>query len=292
MVKRNGEQHAREPAGPADQPAPADGRGRQDQLATMKAEIDALQISALQAERPWYRQASVMIALLALFFSIATTFYSLKRTHEQDVHNAKVELRDLIQRLTAVPVRNLDLDRKYPRDPTARVQASSLLNTENIVLAKQAVDIIDEIPDDVSSVEYYAVASALAQSGDYGTTRDLYARALASAQDATDFTAAARSLGVTAFSVNDVARGRSAFEQARDVFDRFPTANLYYRTTTNINTEVSWAQAEIVTGNCPGGLDHLGRAETALAPLQDDVLIGRLRSQAAALREQADQTCG
>jgi tetratricopeptide (TPR) repeat protein len=277
MASRSDQPSPREPTRPRKRDVASEGQPLQEQLATMKAEIDALQISTAEPAKPWYRQASVLIASLALFFSFGTTFYSLKRTQEQDIHNSKVELRDLIQRLTAIPVRNLDLDRKYPKDAGARVQASSLLNTENTVLAKQAVDVIDQIPDEVSAVEFIAVASALALSGDYDRTRELYSRALDTSDDATDFSNAARSLGVTAFSLGDVRGGRTAFQQALDVFDRFPTSNSYFRTITHITTEVTWAQAELFTQSCPEGLAHLSRAESALSSVGEDLLGQRFK---------------
>jgi tetratricopeptide (TPR) repeat protein len=233
----------------------------------------------------------VLIASLALFFSFGTTFYSLKRTQEQDIHNSKVELRDLIQRLTAIPVRNLDLDQKYLKDAGARAQASALLSTENIVLAKQAVDVIDQIPNEVSAVEFLAVASALSKSGDYGQTRELYSRALETSDDATDFSNAARSLGVTAFDLGDVRGGRTAFQQALDVFDRFPSSNSYFRTVTSSTTELFWAQEELSAQNCSQGLAHLSRGERALSSLGEDLLAQRLQAQADALRRQANDTC-
>jgi len=257
----------------------------------MKAEIDSLQISAADATKPWYRQASVLIAFLALIFSAGTTFYSVRRTHDQDVHNAKIELRDLIQRLTSFPIRNLDLDQKYPTDTAARAQASSLLNTENIVLAKQAVDVINEIPDEVTSVEYFAVASSLAFSGDYGQTSEFYKRALDSADDALDFSTAARSLGLAAFSRGDVHKGRAAFEQALNVFDRFPTASSVFRANTLITTEMAWSSSELSARNCSGALEHLKRAEGLLPPLGDGLLGRRLRGQTEDLRRRMEVAC-
>lgn len=105
----------------------------------------------------------------------------------------------------------MDLDKKYKDDSYALIQAGSALNTEAIVLAKQAVDIVDQIPDEVSATEYYAVATALAQAGEYGRTLGLYERALDTSEDVNDFTGAARALGATAFTVGDAPAGRDAF---------------------------------------------------------------------------------
>ena len=157
-------------------------------LKTMKAEIDALQISLAERSKPWYRQSSMIISCVALLFSFGTTFYSDQRTRRADVHNAKIELGQLIQRLSTIPQRGIDLDIKYAKNPNAQSRASSTLNTERIVLAKQALDIMDDIPDHVSATEYYAVATAFASGGAVShRTLELFQRALEVAKDANDW---------------------------------------------------------------------------------------------------------
>jgi tetratricopeptide (TPR) repeat protein len=282
----------REPAPRREGENPSDSPPPRDDLATMKAEIDALQISAAEKTKPWYLQASVLIALLALVFSLGTTYYSYKRTHQQDVHNAKVELRGLIQRLTALPVQNLDLDKKYKDDSYALIQAGSFLNTEAIVLAKQAVDIVDQIPDEVSATEYYAVATVLAQAGEYGRTLGLYERALDTSEDINDFTGAARALGATAFTVGDATAGRDAFHRALDAFKRFPTKNVYFRDLTNSYTELAWARAEVLTKHCAESAEHLNRATAMLSALdKEDMVVRRYSAELAATQQQARKIC-
>jgi hypothetical protein len=85
----------------------------QAQLAMMKGEIDALQVTVAETTKPWYKQASILIAALALLFSFGTTYYSAEQTRKADIHNAKVELRELIQQLTELPQRNVNLNSKY-----------------------------------------------------------------------------------------------------------------------------------------------------------------------------------
>ncbi|HEY6709570.1 MAG TPA: hypothetical protein VJB61_18495, partial [Actinomycetota bacterium] len=100
----------------------------QAQLAMMKREIDALQITVAETTRPWWKQASILIAALALLFSFGTTYYSAEQTRKADIHNAKVELRELIQQLTELPQRNVDLNSKYADNPSALLVASGLIN--------------------------------------------------------------------------------------------------------------------------------------------------------------------
>jgi hypothetical protein len=64
----------------------------QAQLAMMKGEIDALQVTVAETTKPWYKQASILIAALALLFSFGTTYYSAEQTRKADIHNAKEEV--------------------------------------------------------------------------------------------------------------------------------------------------------------------------------------------------------
>jgi tetratricopeptide (TPR) repeat protein len=262
-------------------------------LKTMKAEIDALQIAMSEGSKPWYRQPSVLIACIALVFSFSTTFYANRRAHKEDVHNAKVELRELIQRLTAIPQRNVDLDVKYAKDPNALVRAGSLLNTEQIVLAKQALDIIDEIPNEVSATEYYAVATALSIAGTYDRTLGLFQRAFEVAQDANDWLAAARSLGTAGFAQGDLKRGRAGYQQALNVFERFPNRNKAYVERTNAYTEMFWASSEVSAKQCNEAKRHASQA----AQLDKDAISlagapdGRFSSEFRVLNRTLSSRC-
>jgi tetratricopeptide (TPR) repeat protein len=263
----------------------------QAQLAMMKREIDALQITVAETTRPWYKQASILIAALALLFSFGTTYYSAEQTRKADIHNAKVELRELIQQLTELPQRNVDLNSKYADNPSALLVASGLINTQQIVLAKQAVDIIDDIPEEVSSTEYFAVANALAVSGSYDRTVEFYRHSLEKARDANDWTSASRSLGQAAFAAGDLVQGRASYQDALNVFKRFPTRNSYFIWSTDTFTEISWAGAELSQRQCPQAKDHLDKAAQKLstAPSQGGDL--RFLSQLNALRKSFQTTC-
>jgi tetratricopeptide (TPR) repeat protein len=263
----------------------------QAQIATMKREIDALQISFAEADKPWYKQASILIAALALLFSFGTTYYSEQRTRKADIHNAKVELRQLIQQLTELPQRNLDLNRKYADNPTALLTASALINTQHIVLSKQAVDIVDEIPERVSSTEYFAIANALATAGSYDRTIEFYRRSLDKAQDANDWTAASRSLAQTAFTVGDLQQGRASYQESLNVFNKFPTRNPYFIWYTNTYTEILWAGAELGQRQCSHAKDHLDKAEKSLSTVPSQGGDPRFSAQLKALRKSFLATC-
>jgi hypothetical protein len=136
----------------------------QEIVARIDGEVTILKIASAKIERPWLQNPTVIISLLALLFSFGTTIVSYQRSREQDVIASRSELRSLIQRLDQLPVQNIEYYKKYQDDPVSLNQFSSLLNSENALVAKQAADVINRIPDSVGATEYSAVANALIQS--------------------------------------------------------------------------------------------------------------------------------
>ena len=264
----------------------------QHQLTTMKQEIDALQIEMAARAKPWYRQASVMVALAALIFSFATTAVSIQRTGLQDRHNAKVELRELIREISTISTRAAELGTRSSKDSRAGLLASSLLTTDMIVLANQAADIVDEIPEEITAAEYYAVASALGANGISERVLDYYDRGIAVAHDTPSHIALQRGLASTYFAQGDVNRGRAAYREALDAIDDFPDTTDIYRQAENAYTHFLWAGAEFTTGECEAAsrehAESAGQYAAAAANGWDVTLIA---PQLVALRDSIKQRC-
>jgi tetratricopeptide (TPR) repeat protein len=259
----------------------------QAQLTTMKSKIDALQIGMAEKSRPWYKQAATMIALAALLFSGVTTWYSEKRIHEQDIHSARQELSQLIQRLGALPKENLELRETYSKDPVARAALSGLLSQENDLLAKRAAEIIDTLPPRrVSAIEYHAVASALTQSGVYDRSLQMIQRGLGVADDANDRTALLRNYAQLLYETGDLAGGQAKFQEALDIFKRYPVSVTWYVDSTHAITELLWAQNEIGQRRCAEAQAHVQRAADHISRVRSDRwgLAGQLRQTQAFAR--------
>src|ERR1700722_17195400 len=85
----------------------------------MKREIDALQIFVTAGKKPWYGGLPTIISIIALTFSFGTTYVSYRRTEAQDTQNLRQELRNLLQRLAALPKEYLATMKLYKDDPAA-----------------------------------------------------------------------------------------------------------------------------------------------------------------------------
>jgi len=135
----------------------------------MKQEIDALQIEVMKDRGPWYKRVSlllpVVISVAAFLLALTTTILGESRLQREQEHANRVELRQLIQRLVTIPSENAEINSKYSDNPSLLSQVGGALNSEQIVLASQAADLISELDGDVTASEYYAVASALGRAG-------------------------------------------------------------------------------------------------------------------------------
>ncbi|MGH6851350.1 MAG: hypothetical protein ACREDD_13045, partial [Methylocella sp.] len=184
-----------------------------ENVAKIKQEVDdALKIASNQRDRQWFRSPSILISLLALLFSFGTTAVSFIRTNKQDVHDARSELRNLIQRLDQIPRENVEYQTKYANDPLVQNQVSALLNSENAMVTKDAADVIDRIPNNVSATEYLAVARALSNSALTDRALKFAKRGLDVSSDVNDEVDLDRFYAGLLFSVGNAEQGRTQYK--------------------------------------------------------------------------------
>jgi len=237
-----------------------------ERLDLLDKQLADLQMDQVQASRPWYRQISVLVALGALFFTAAATIFNYVQTTQNNAHNARIELRDLTQRLSQIPIDNISAAKAYTNS-FQLAQVSSLLQEENAVLARQAEEVMNEIPDSVSSSEYILVAQALANSALYDDALNVVNKATGAIQDDNDGATVYRFKGQLLFNSGNLTDGRQAFQQALDIFSRYPTKNVYYQTIATVQNEYVWATAEYGVGQCMEAKKHIDHAVQLLKDL-------------------------
>src|SRR3954462_5477031 len=133
----------------------------------------------------WYKEPATLVSVLALVFSIIATLYTSREASNQNARAARAELGQLVQRLSALPKENADLIARYADNRAVLTSLSGSINSENLVLAQQAADVIDRIPDQVSGSEFLAVAMALELSSTYPRSLELIERGLRVDKDPT-----------------------------------------------------------------------------------------------------------
>jgi len=233
-----------------------------DQLLTVKAEVDALQIEAMRKIVPWYGNAATLIAAFALFISLGSTVFTYVRNIEQDNWALRAELRSLILRLNDLPLKNHELQQKYKKDALIAGDLAGLANNENLILSTQAAEIIAKIPQLVSGSEALTVAVALRNSNQFKASMDLLLVAEKGSNNSESMVTILRNLGVNNYRIGNPEIGRGYYQKALNIFigGKFSTANAMYEFATHALTEMYWAQSEALIKNCGAWKEHIAKA--------------------------------
>jgi tetratricopeptide (TPR) repeat protein len=240
-----------------------------DRLDTMKRELDALQIHVMKEKAPWWKQVPIIVPLLISLGALAFSFWSFQRGEarldRQEEHDARAELRDLVVRLQALPTQALELNRKFANDPGARANASALINTETRILAHQAADLIlVELNGDASAPEYYSVIDGLFRAGEPSADLEaLVAQGLRVADEPQSAAVLYRYRAKIRFRVGNLESGRTAYNEALNVFEKFPDVDVA-PTWVNViqaQTQSNWAEDEASQKSCENAWRHLRLAK-------------------------------
>lgn len=257
-------------------------------LAARVTAIETAQAAQAASVRPWYRQASVLVAALALAFSMMATWFGEQRAGERDEAAARVELSQLIQRLTSLPKDNAELQAKYAGEPAILNTLSGMITTENVVLAQQASDLIARIPERVSGSEYYAVGQALVLTGNYARAEALLDAGLARDNDASSAAALWRVKGSLYFATGELGRARAAMASALDAYAG-EQANV--AAAAAVYTEWMWAGSEQSLGACDEAAAHLKRAQAQLDTLPMTPYKVQMMQSLSAVATNATDAC-
>jgi tetratricopeptide (TPR) repeat protein len=268
--------------------APPDGPTG-DLIAELTARVTTLEAQA-RHERParsraWYREAATLVSVLALVFSVTATVFTSREASNQNARAARSELGQLIQRLSALPKENAELVARYADDRAVLTTLSGLISSENVVLAQQAADVADRIPNQVSGSEYLAVAMALELSGDYPRSLRMIDRGLKVESNPNTREGLLRMKGRIYFGLGQIEAGR---DQLRAALAVWADGNVQARERGHAYTQLTWSVLERQAGNCPQALAHYGLAQQAVAQLTE----GPLKSQLVKNLQASAVTCG
>jgi hypothetical protein len=231
-------------------------------LALLKREVDALQVTLAHQTRPWYKDGSVLVSVLALLFSFGTTVVSYNKSQQDDVRARKAELRELILQLGRAPREIFEMERRFPNDPALIGSFRGFVNQESGIVAQQASQVIWSIPDAVSGDEHQAVASSLDAAG-FAEQAAAHLRAAADrASDLYGLVVASRGLADITYRARGEAEGRAAFEAAIAATNsgRFQPPFEDFTVYHDALTHYRWAQLEGGNAKCDDFKLHLDAA--------------------------------
>ncbi len=248
----------------------------------LKKEVDSIQIQLAKESGSWMSKPSNIMALVALIFSFGTTLISAYNSHTLDIRENRKEARQLIQRLSKLPIENFELTERYKEKGVGQA-LSSMLNQENVVVAVQAVELIERFPNTFSSAEFHAVGAALASSNISQKVPWLYEQAILKADSSNDYLAASRSFAGFLFSKGDVTKGNTLFQMAIDTWSKFPEDNIYFKKSSDFQTFYFWSGSELGANNIEKAIDLAEKADFIVRQLPPGNFTDGLSKQLAEL---------
>ena len=241
----------------------------EEQLKTIKAEVDSLQIQIAKESGPWFSKPANLLSVFALVFSFGTTIFSLYKGYQADIASNRSEVRELVQRITRLPIENFELMQKY--ESNAQGQAlGAMINQEQLLLANQAAEKINLYPDSFNSTEYFAVAGALANANSPTFVPLFLERAMNLSTTANDYIVASRSYGHFLFSQSKIDEGRSYYSKAlTDVWAKYNDVDLYNKLALNIQTSLNLANSEAMVGNSSAAARAISNSQSYINELPE-----------------------
>lgn len=211
------------------------------------------------------RHLPTVVALAALFVSVATTAIDLRHSRSQERHAAALELTDLVQRIVALP-------RQHAADPATRAGNGDAaledgFTKEKTALAARAAEILRQYPGVGSPAEYQVIAEAVVTNIEgvvvhveaVPSAIALLEQGVARTESALDKAGLLVRGGSILFRHKKPTEARKMFRRAVDGVDdsgSLAFAASYY--------EAYWGQWEADNGECDEAERHLGEARRHL----------------------------
>lgn len=156
----------------------------------------------------------ISISSLALVLSITATIISLIRSRYEKQRIIRSELSDTLSQIISGTLENAKLYRDASNDPVYYQTVSSILNQQNAFLLNEAIYLIDQIPDLVTTIEYNTIAAANANSGQIIVAENYYLKAIAIAASNYHKALATRSYANFIFAQRRFEEGREQFRKS------------------------------------------------------------------------------
>ncbi len=261
----------------------------QEKYDILKKEVDSLQIQLGKDQKPWHQKPSIIISIVAFIFSFGTTAVSYYKSYKEDVRANRREARELIQRVTRLPIENFELMQRNKGNAFGE-SLSGVINQENILLASQLVELIERYPESFSSTEYFAVAFALSNSNIKDNVPYLFENAVNRAKNYNDYNVSARAYAWYHFTQGNYSEGRKLYKRALAVWSKFPENNSFVVNSVDLVTLMYWSNAELSIGNYSEATDLIKRANDSLAKLQPGPMTESLKRQIADIEGRIEQS--
>jgi hypothetical protein len=240
--------------------------------------VDTLRVAVTKDHAPWYKQVPIIVSVIALLFSFGTTYVAYKKAEIEDIRNSRTELRGLLQRLSELPIENVDYGATYAQDPTRKQIVAGILTQENSILSQQAAEIALSLPPGyISAAEHYALAVGLSNSYDLDTALVFFSNAANMSNNLNIAGASLRGAANLLFAHNNIQAGRERYRDALELSEKLASKTDYEKAYNRILTLTAWSISEASTGNTKKAAKLLDEAETLL--MSNDPSMTGLRAE-------------
>ncbi len=222
----------------------------QAQIRLLRDQVDALQIAATEKKRPWFKDLSMVLSMLALGLSVLSTVRTVYRESAGDVKAKREEIRGML--VTLIQQKESDDSAASSRIQTPSREYGVLLD------AIEAVE--KEVPDSLSYSEYAEIGALESTYGDPLRGVIYYEKAIEEARDDVERFRAHQSIGAvffTASAYRDVKRGESEHDIATNIACAHTAPNYGYLCAIGF---AYWATGEFASGQGATGAEYAARA--------------------------------
>jgi hypothetical protein len=227
----------------------------------VRQQIAELQIASAEKSKPWYREPSSFLSLVAIVASIITFVISQGSQEVQDVRARKEQLETLLTNLLALQTELAD-SAKTISDPLDFERHSAMLNQKNLIYLEEAELLVDQLGNNVSSSEYNALASDMLMNSNFKMAEAYFARGVGAAKDDLSRAIAFRSLAQFYFMPSQFRNfdlGRKTFQESVDAM-KDSQGDDYSKYVVGFTYE-AWGWAEKSNGFPDEGGKMLERAQ-------------------------------
>jgi tetratricopeptide (TPR) repeat protein len=233
-----------------------------ESIRLLEEKVNALRTTIMEQKTPWYKNIATIISILAFLLSFGTTYFSYTRAKAQDIQSTKVELRGLLQRLSALPKEYYEIRMKYQQDQNAIGTLQGTISQENSLLATQAAELARRLPrNSVSSTEWQAIAIAMDTNFNFEAAKEFMGYAIEASKGFNEKIAALRGNANLLFEMGQSPSGRVEFQRSLNIFSEFEGYDENTRNKTHLQTYLAWAFAEARSGYIEDARQCLVKAE-------------------------------
>lgn len=263
-----------------------------EKIRTLESELSELKKTINPNKKKWFRDGAILVSILALVFSIATTFISYYQATLAERRENYSRFRSVVDSLTNLPLEYFAIEEKIKNDYSARGHLEQIRIAKEKFILAQAITYLNSDHEIATSTEHIAVARALSGPGSWAIAKGLYLKVTKESMNLDDIVVAYRNLGGLSFEAGEIEEGRKYWRLAKEEVnrDRYKLKHFEIEFTSGM-TEIFWARDELIIGNCEEAELHTKTALRHYNSLPEGFGIG-LHSEAMSIISRINECNG